>query len=143
MRKTFLKKARETLHEMRTQLLRSVQAELHEGREQTKDEGMDTYDLASDARDREINFILSDRDREKVQAIDDALARVEDGTYGVCESCEADIAEGRLEALPFTRLCINCQAEREKEAKTMKRFEEDRTYRRLVPGDGDEEGGGS
>jgi len=76
MRKSFLKKARETLQEMRTQLLRSVQAELHEGREQTKDEGMDTYDLASDARDREINFILSDRDREKVQAIDDALARV-------------------------------------------------------------------
>jgi len=65
MRKTFLKKARETLQEMRTQLLRNVQAELHEGREQTKDEGMDTYDLASDARDREINFILTDRDREK------------------------------------------------------------------------------
>ena len=38
MRKSFLKKARETLQEMRTQLLRSVQAELHEGREQTKDE---------------------------------------------------------------------------------------------------------
>ena len=40
---------------------------------QSKDEGMDTYDLASDARDQEINLILSDRDREKVQAIDEAL----------------------------------------------------------------------
>jgi len=139
MRKAFLKKARETLEAMRAQLLRSVQSELHEGREQTKDEGMDTYDLASDARDREINFILSDRDRDKVQAIDDALARMDEGTYGVCESCESDIAEGRLEALPFTRLCINCQAEREKEAKTMKRFEEDRTYRRLSTSDADEE----
>src|SRR5881227_299702 len=119
MRKTFLKKARETLQEMRAQLLRNVQEELHEGREQSKDEGMDTYDLASDARDR-----------EKLQAIDDALARVEDGSYGVCESCESDIAEGRLEALPFTRLCVNCQAEREKEARLNKRFEEDRTYRR-------------
>ena len=57
----------------------------------------------------------------------------------MCESCESDIAEGRLEALPFTRLCINCQAEREKEAKTMKRFEEDRTYRRLATSDVDEE----
>jgi len=100
---------------------------------------MDTYDLASDARDREINVILTDRDRDKLQAIDDALARIDDGTYGVCESCESDIAEARLEALPFTRLCINCQAEREKEAKTMKRFEEDRTYRRLVTSDSDEE----
>ncbi len=107
MRKTFLKKAREALQEMRAQLLRNVQEELHEGREQTKDEGMDTYD---------------------------------DGSYGVCEGCESDIAEARLEALPFTRLCINCQAEREKEAKTMKRFEEDRTYRRLVTSDSDEEG---
>src|SRR2546429_9651161 len=122
MRKTFLKKAREALQEMRAQLLRNVQEELHEGREQTKDEGMDTYDLASDARDREINVILTDRDRDKLQAIDDALARIDDGSYGVCESCESDIAEARLEALPFTRLCISCQAEREKEAKTMKRF---------------------
>jgi DnaK suppressor protein len=139
MRKAFLKKAREALSEMRTQLLRTVQANLHEGREQSKDEGMDTYDLASDARDREISLILTDRDRDKLQAIDDALSRIDDGTYGVCESCESDVAEGRLEALPFTRLCISCQAEREKEAKSMKR-EEDRTYRRLGTSDVDEEG---
>jgi len=139
MRKAFLKKARETLQEMREQLLRNVQAELHEGREQSKDEGMDTYDLASDARDREINFILTDREREKLQAIDEALARVGEGSYGACESCESDIAEGRLEALPFTRLCISCQGEREKEARMNKRFEEDRTYRRLTTGDTDEE----
>ena len=139
MRKTFLKKARETLLGMRAQLLRNVQHELHEGREQTKDEGMDTYDLASDARDREINLILTERDREKVQAIDEALGRVDEGTYGICESCESEIAEARLAALPFTRLCVNCQAEREKEAKLNKRFEEDRTYRRLGTSDSDEE----
>ena len=139
MRKAFLKKARDTLQEMRAQLLRNVQAELHEGREQSKDEGMDTYDLASDARDREINFILTDREREKLEAIDEALARVEEGSYGMCESCESDIAEGRLEALPFTRLCINCQAEREREARLNKRFEEDRAYRRLSTGDTGEE----
>jgi DnaK suppressor protein len=139
MRKAFLKKARETLQETRSQLLRNVQTELHEGREQSKDEGMDTYDLASDARDREISVILTDRDREKMQAIDEALGRIEDGSYGVCESCESDIAEGRLEALPFTRLCINCQADREKEARMNKRFEEDRSYRRLNTGDSDEE----
>ncbi len=140
MRKAFLKKSRETLQGMRAQLLRNVQHELHEGREQTKDEGMDTYDLASDARDREINLILTDRDREKVQAIDEALSRVDDGTYGGCESCGADIAEARLAALPFTRLCVSCQAEREREAKLNRRVEEDRTYRRLGTSDSDEEG---
>ncbi|MFN8544818.1 MAG: TraR/DksA family transcriptional regulator [Candidatus Binatia bacterium] len=139
MRKAVLKKARESLEGMRGQLLRSVQHGLQEGREASKDEGMDTYDLASDARDREISLILSDRDRDKLQAIDDALGRVEDGTYGICEMCESDIAEARLAALPFTRVCVNCQAEREKEAKMNRRFEEDRSFRRLGGGDGDEE----
>jgi len=139
MRKAFLKKMREKLLEMRAQLLRNVQSDLHEGREQTKDEGMDTYDIASDARDREISLILNDRDRDKALAIDDALARIDEGTYGVCDSCESDIAEARLEALPFTRLCVSCQAEREKEAKSMKRPDEDRSYRRLGASDLDEE----
>ena len=140
MRKAFLKKMREKLLEMRGQLLRNVQSDLHEGREQTKDEGMDTYDIASDARDREISLILNDRDRDKALAIDDALARIDEGSYGVCDSCESDIAEARLEALPFTRLCVSCQADREKEAKSMKRPDEDRTYRRLGTSDLDEEG---
>ena len=140
MRKAFLKKMREKLLEMRAQLLRNVQSDLQEGREQTKDEGMDTYDIASDARDREISLILNDRDRDEALAIDDALARIDENTYGVCDSCESDIAEARLEALPFTRLCVSCQAEREKEAKSMKRPDEDRTYRRLGTSDLDEEG---
>jgi DnaK suppressor protein len=140
MRKAFLKKMREKLLEMRAQLLRNTQSDLQEGREQTKDEGMDTYDIASDARDREISLILNDRDRDKALAIDDALARIDEGSYGVCDSCESDIAEARLEALPFTRLCVSCQAEREKEAKSMKRPDEDRSYRRLGASDLDEEG---
>ena len=138
MRKAFLKKSRETLEGMRNHLLRNVQQELHDGRDATKDEGMDTYDLASDARDREINHILTDRDRDKLQAIDEALARVGDGSYGLCEDCGAEIAEGRLQALPFTRLCVSCQSDRERESRINKRYEEDRTFRRLGVGDGDD-----
>jgi len=138
MRKAFLKKARETLESMRAQMLKNVQQELQEGRDQNKDEGMDTYDLASDARDREISHILNDRDRGKLEAIDEALARVDDGTYGLCEDCEAEIAEGRLQALPFTRLCVTCQSDRERESRINKRYEEDRSTRRLGIGDTDE-----
>ena len=140
MRKTFLKKSRETLETMRTHLLRSVQQGLHEGRDQSKDEGMDTYDLASDARDREISHILTDRDRGKLEAIDEAISRVEDGSYGLCEDCGAEIAEGRLQALPFTRLCVTCQSDRERESRMNKRYEADPTARRLGVGDdGDSE----
>jgi DnaK suppressor protein len=140
MRKAFLKKARDTLEELRAPLLRSVQQDLNEVRDASKDEGMDTYDLASDARDKEINLILGDRDREKVQAIDEALGRVTDGSYGICESCEGEIAEARLQALPFTRLCVNCQADREREMKLNRRFEENRGVRHLGTSDGDDEG---
>jgi len=139
MRKAVLKAAREKLLEMRRQVLREINEDLKQGRESGKEEGMDTYDLASEERDREINFILTDREREKVQAIQEALERVEDGTYGMCESCESEIAPGRLAALPFTRLCVNCQAEHEKEAKAMRRYEDERAYRKLGVTDVDEE----
>ncbi len=139
MRKAFLKSAREKLIEMRRQVLRDISDDLKEGREGAKDEGMDTYDLASEERDREISFILTDRERGKVQAVQEAIERIDDGTYGICESCESEIAEGRLEALPFTRLCVNCQAEREKEAKAARRSEDERGYRKLGATDIDEE----
>ncbi len=139
MRKAFLKSSRERLLEMRRQVLREISNDLKEGREGLKDEGMDTYDLASEERDREISFILTDRERDKLQAIQEALERVDDGSYGMCDSCESEIAEGRLEALPFTRLCVSCQAEREKEAKAARRFEDERAYRKLSTTDVDEE----
>ena len=141
MRKAFLRKARETLESMREQLLRNVRQDLSETREAGKDEGMDTYDLASDARDREINLILGDRDREKLAAIDEALSRVSDGTYGICEACEGEISEARLVALPFTRLCVTCQGEREREARLTRRYEEDRSFRRLGSTESEDDSG--
>jgi DnaK suppressor protein len=141
MRKALLKNAREKLVEMRRQVLREIDNDLKEGREGTKDDGMDTYDLASEERDREISFILSDREREKLQAIQEALERIDDGTYGMCETCESEIAPGRLEALPFTRLCVSCQSDREKEMKQSRRFEDERAYRKLGATDIDEENG--
>jgi DnaK suppressor protein len=139
MRKAFLKSARDTLVAMKKQVLEEIKHDLKQGREGSKDEGMDTYDLASEERDREISFILTDRDRGKLQAIEDALERVEDGSYGLCESCESEIAEGRLAAMPFTRLCVQCQADREIEAKQSRRGEDDRAYRRLSTTDQDED----
>jgi len=139
MRKVFLKSARDTLVAMKKQVLEEIKHDLKQGREASKDEGMDTYDLASEERDREISFILTDRDRGKLQAIEDALDRIEEGSYGICESCEAEIAAGRLVAMPFTRLCVQCQGDREIEAKQSRRGEDDRAYRRLSTTDLDED----
>lgn len=124
---------------MREQVLADIANDAAVTREGQKDEGMDAYDLASEERDRDINMILSDRDRQKLLSIDEALERLKQNTYGICEECELDIAEERLKALPFTRLCVTCQADQEKEAKQVRRTEEDRGYRRFAVGESDEE----
>jgi DnaK suppressor protein len=139
-RKKFLADLREHLLQMKTKLVTEIDSELRAEREGNKDEGMDTYDLASEERDREINFILSDRERVKIKQIDDALGRLEEGSYGVCESCGLEIAEERLEAMPFTRLCRDCQQDQEREAKSQRRFDDERnTYRKLGSTDADED----
>src|SRR5256886_15399313 len=139
-RRDFLKQAAEMLEETKKQLLRELHGRVTEESEGQKDEGRDTYDLASDERDREINFILNDREREKLLAIDEALQRIKEKTYGICESCEGEIQLGRLKVLPFTRLCVKCQEENEKESKRQKTLEDERGYRKLVINDFEEEG---
>jgi DnaK suppressor protein len=139
-RREFLKQAADTLQETKKQLLKEMQGRVKGETEGVKDEGRDTYDLASDERDREINFILNDREREKLHAIDDALQRIKDKTYGICESCEGEIQLGRLKVLPFTRLCVKCQEETEKESKRQKTLEDERGYRKLVITDFEEDG---
>jgi DnaK suppressor protein len=143
VRKEFLKKAADTLKEMKSQLMREIGDRVKEEKEGIKDEGRDTYDLASDERDREINIILTDREREKLLAIDEALQRIKEKTYGICEcgcdNCEGEIGMGRLKVLPFTRLCVRCQEETEKENKLMRKFDEERNYRRLSSSDLEED----
>lgn len=139
MRKDVLKKFRETLLDMKSQLLEDLPDRLKQEVDSTKDEGRDTYDLASDERDREINMILNDRERSKLMAIEDALARLNEGSYGECEECGEDIGVGRLKVMPFTRLCVRCQEELERESRMMKNFDDDRTFRRLTTNDTEEE----
>jgi DnaK suppressor protein len=66
-------------------------------------------DRASLEADR--NFLLRVRDRERklIQKIDEALKRIGDGTFGICEVCGEEISEERLRARPVTTLCLNCK----------------------------------
>jgi DnaK suppressor protein len=139
VRKVFLKQAKEKLLDMKSQVLRGIRNDLKEDREGQKDDGRDTYDVASEERDREINYLLTDRDRGKLQSIDQALERIEQGTYGICESCEGEITAERLKAMPFTRLCVQCQSERENEAKRNRRAEDLSAFRRLGTSDAEED----
>ena len=139
MRKAFLKSARESLLKMREQVVADIENDTKNSREGQKDEGMDAYDLASEERDRDISMILSDRDRIKLQSIEEALQRINAGSYGICEECELDIAEDRLKALPFTRLCVICQADQEREARQTRRVDDERGVRRIAVGESEED----
>ena len=109
----FLKKAHDVLADMRGQVLRTAIDEVSD--EDTNDGPGDVYDVATEERARELDALLSHRDRDKLEAIEQALTRLDEGSYGTCEECDEDIAEGRLELLPFTRLCVTCQTARERE----------------------------
>lgn len=98
----------------------------------------DIYDQASNERDRELLLLLGDREREKIRSIDEALVRLDEGEYGICEDCEEEIPIGRLKAMPFARLCVKCKADLEKLQAQTKRFEEDRVYREISAGEEEE-----
>jgi DnaK suppressor protein len=119
MRKRERDKFRTLLLQIRKEITREIQLDVQEGREGEAGDGRDTYDIASDERDREINLLLGDRDRKKLEQVDEALRRLDAGEYGECEECGGEIALGRLEAMPFSRLCVTCQGEFEQTQRTM------------------------
>ncbi len=66
-------------------------------------------DLSSDTYQREIASQLTTQERKILIEIDEALRKIKEGKYGICERCEKPIDEERLEALPYCRYCIDCQ----------------------------------
>lgn len=105
-----------------------------------KNEIGDFYDSADEERNRQLSHLISDRDREKLFEIDEALQRIEEGTYGTCEECDKKILETRLRVMPFARLCIACQSDWEKKGEKSRRSEEEAFYRDLNFPDFFEEG---
>ena len=71
-------------------------------------------DQATDNFDTEFTFDLASNEQRFLNEIADALKRIEEGTFGVCEQCEKPIALKRLKAVPYARNCIKCQEESEK-----------------------------
>lgn len=71
-------------------------------------------DVATDTYDREFSLGFASGSRELLYELDDALKKIEEGTFGICESCKLLISKNRLKAVPHARLCIKCQKIKEK-----------------------------
>jgi RNA polymerase-binding transcription factor DksA len=73
-------------------------------------------DRGSDNFARDLMIGILQGSEAELCDIDAALAKIDAGTYGMCESCHVDISKGRLKALPFARLCIKCKQAEERQA---------------------------
>ena len=70
-------------------------------------------DVGSDSFEQEFTLGLIENEEEMLRAIDEALERIEEGTYGQCDVCAKPIQKKRLKAIPHARLCIECQRQEE------------------------------
>ena len=111
---------REVLLDERRRVVHAIEY-LHEENpgslEEESDEMPSDNHLAETATvtlDREIDYTLEENAEQVLQAIDAALARIDEGTFGVCRTCGQPIAPERLEARPYVTQCIDCRRREER-----------------------------
>ncbi len=102
------------LVEERTRLANAVDYLHDENPGTIEDEGEETFDnhLADSATvtfTREMDYSLEENAGHVIAAIDEALRKIDDGTFGLCVRCRNPIAEERLEAMPYATKCIDCK----------------------------------
>ena len=117
MNKRDLKFFKELLGERRVELLREAGRSVDGMSEDDKENFPDPTDRAALEFNRNFMLRIRDRERKLITKIDEALARIEHGTYGLCEECEEEIGVERLKARPVTTLCIDCKAAQEAQEK--------------------------
>jgi len=109
---------REYFRQLLTQMIEDIQRQGEatiEDMSENAEYYADPADRASLESDRTFTLRLRDRDRKLIKKIREALSRIEDGTFGICEMCGEEIGLARLKARPVTTLCIECKSRQEEE----------------------------
>ncbi len=117
MNKTQLNKFRTLLEEKREEIVRRAQQTLNEDMSLDANDLPDEMDLASSEYLKYFTLRLRGREKHFLAKIDKALAKINAGTFGMCEECEEPIGIKRLEARPEAPLCIKCKEEQERDEK--------------------------
>jgi DnaK suppressor protein len=119
----FIRKQKEKLLQLRDAMVDSM-AGVAQGTLRSRAEGseasafgMHQADAGSDAYDRDFALSLLSQEQDALYEIDEALKRIELGTYGKCEMSGKPIPRARLEAIPFARFTVECQSQLEKQSK--------------------------
>jgi DnaK suppressor protein len=109
-----LKRFKKTLEDSRQAILENARKTMEVESNFDTDDLPDEIDQASSEYAQSMVFRLRDREKFLLKKIEKALARIEEGSFGMCERCEEPISSKRLEARPVTTLCIRCKEEQEK-----------------------------
>lgn len=97
------------LEERQRTLQRNVSRTELDGRQTDEDSAQDIADRAASSYNKEFLFHQSNSERQLLELVEDALERIREGGFGQCVSCSQEINPKRLEAVPWTRYCIQCQ----------------------------------
>jgi DnaK suppressor protein len=116
MDKAKIEEFRQLLNEQMDQLLRDAEKTVSDMTDE-KTNFPDPTDRASLESDRNFELRIRDRERKLINKIREAIERLDEGEYGVCEGCGEEIGEARLRARPVTTLCIECKTEQERQEK--------------------------
>jgi RNA polymerase-binding protein DksA len=112
---TFKTRMRLKLKELKAEVLTSLIAENNDFRAAVEDIGVkDLADVASNDIDARTLEAVGTKDKIRLEKIEAALARLENGRYGLCAGCGSKIGVERLEAIPYVVMCINCQSSTER-----------------------------
>jgi RNA polymerase-binding transcription factor len=107
-----LKKYRDILERKRDEILAASPARTPATEPGSK--SGDWIDQSSQENDLHVRLALKQTDHKLFRAIEDAIHRFDQGTYGICMDCENEIAQARLDAVPWTRVCIECKSKQDK-----------------------------
>ncbi|MBX3235625.1 MAG: TraR/DksA family transcriptional regulator [Nitrospiraceae bacterium] len=121
LQQMLIRKRQEILKEIEGNLGQSLTEDQQRRLESARDVG----DQALMDLERELGISLMEMRNRKRQSIDEALTRLTEGTYGICAECGIEISEKRLEAVPFAKLCVQCQSQLELLEKIEKEEERD------------------
>ena len=114
LKKKDLKRFRDILLAKKKDILRNAQRTLNEDMTLDADDLPDEMDLASSEYLQSFTFRLRGREKVFLDKIAKAIAKIDDGTFGVCDDCGEKISIKRLEARPETTLCIRCKEDQER-----------------------------
>ena len=100
---------RKKLEEARERFSRGAARKADEGRDSGHEGVVDLAEQSSSTTSKEVAFSQAENEAQMLQMVNGALDRMKDGSYGQCLSCGREIGQKRLEAVPWTHLCIDCQ----------------------------------